>query len=243
MRFRPWVAVVLIASILLCGCAGNQEVTEPTTMAATEATIVEPETVDTEPTTLPPARPPEEVLPEIETLVADTPNARVYIDNGTLCVETSDETTTGTGSVAYDRFDGAADAWQKVIDNSVALCLLMRTKMDDEGAYATPVKVTVLDHRFDSRAILTIVDGEVVEDTVAIELANIPQNRPITENEFNSGSQPETTTYILNTGSKRFHLPGCASVKQMKESNKQTFRGSRNDAISMGYEPCGNCNP
>lgn len=50
-------------------------------------------------------------------------------------------------------------------------------------------------------------------------------------------------TYILNTNTKKFHLPSCSSVNQMKESNKQTYTGSRDDLISQGYDPCKKCNP
>ena len=52
-----------------------------------------------------------------------------------------------------------------------------------------------------------------------------------------------TTTYILNTNTKKFHYPYCKSVNQMKEKNKQEFTGTRDEVIAMGYDPCGNCNP
>ena len=51
------------------------------------------------------------------------------------------------------------------------------------------------------------------------------------------------TTYILNTNTKKFHYPGCSSVKQMKESNKKEYTGDRADVISQGYDPCKRCNP
>ena len=49
--------------------------------------------------------------------------------------------------------------------------------------------------------------------------------------------------YILNTGTKRFHLPDCPSVEDMKAANKEGFNGSREEALSRGYEPCGRCYP
>lgn len=57
---------------------------------------------------------------------------------------------------------------------------------------------------------------------------------------------PQTTaqtTYILNTNTKKFHKPTCSSVDQMKESNKQAFTGTRDEAIARGYSPCGRCHP
>lgn len=55
--------------------------------------------------------------------------------------------------------------------------------------------------------------------------------------------EPQGNTYVLNTNTKKFHYPGCSSVDQMKESNKQVYTGSREDIISQGYVPCKRCNP
>lgn len=52
-----------------------------------------------------------------------------------------------------------------------------------------------------------------------------------------------TSTYILNTNTKKFHESGCSSVKEMSEKNKKEFSGTRSEAIAMGYDPCGRCKP
>jgi hypothetical protein len=73
-----------------------------------------------------------------------------------------------------------------------------------------------------------------------------PTTRPITyttTTKSTSSSKPSTNTYILNKSSKKFHKPTCSSVKQMKESNKRTYTGTRSQVIEMGYSPCGRCNP
>ena len=62
-------------------------------------------------------------------------------------------------------------------------------------------------------------------------------------NSSSSQSIPVTTTYILNTSTKKIHYPDCKSVKQMKEKNKKTTAESRESLISQGYTPCGNCKP
>lgn len=78
------------------------------------------------------------------------------------------------------------------------------------------------------------------------------QNTAATQPQAEAVEQPETAvqeavpqgeTYILNTNTKKFHKPGCSSVKQMKESNKGEFTGSRDDVIAKGYDPCKRCNP
>ena len=50
-------------------------------------------------------------------------------------------------------------------------------------------------------------------------------------------------SYVLNTNTKKFHLPSCSSVAKMKDSNKQSFTGTRQELIDKGYSPCGKCNP
>lgn len=58
----------------------------------------------------------------------------------------------------------------------------------------------------------------------------------------------ETTTeggtrYIVNTNTKRFHLPSCSSVEQINNKYKQEFIGSREELLAQGYTPCGSCHP
>ena len=56
-------------------------------------------------------------------------------------------------------------------------------------------------------------------------------------------SDSDSRTYILNTNTKKFHLPTCSSVTKIKDSNKEEYTGSRDDVINRGYEPCKKCNP
>lgn len=53
----------------------------------------------------------------------------------------------------------------------------------------------------------------------------------------------EEHAYILNTNSMRFHRPDCPAVTDMQERNKQGFDGTREEAIALGYQPCGKCKP
>lgn len=54
---------------------------------------------------------------------------------------------------------------------------------------------------------------------------------------------PVGTDYILNTNTHKFHYPSCGSVKRMAEKNKQSYSGTRDEVIGMGYVPCKKCNP
>lgn len=60
------------------------------------------------------------------------------------------------------------------------------------------------------------------------------------EDWLNSGEQHE---YVLNTGSKKFHLPECSGATDMKAENRQDYTGSRELLIAQGFEPCGLCQP
>ncbi len=58
-----------------------------------------------------------------------------------------------------------------------------------------------------------------------------------------SAEDAAEASYVPNTSTKKFHLPTCGSVSKMKESNKQTLTGARQDLVDRGYSPCGKCNP
>jgi len=49
--------------------------------------------------------------------------------------------------------------------------------------------------------------------------------------------------YVLNTKSKKFHLPDCSSVDKIQEENKETTDKSKDELMDLGYDPCGACKP
>lgn len=53
----------------------------------------------------------------------------------------------------------------------------------------------------------------------------------------------EIQDFILNTSSKKFHLPDCNGLNQTKDKNKQEYEGTRAMLLAQGYEPCKSCNP
>ncbi len=59
-----------------------------------------------------------------------------------------------------------------------------------------------------------------------------------------TGSEEEIPTeYILNTNSKKFHLPGCKWADSISDKNKKVVTDFRQNIIDDGYDPCGTCNP
>lgn len=49
--------------------------------------------------------------------------------------------------------------------------------------------------------------------------------------------------YVLNTNSRKFHLPSCSSVGQMSPKNREDVEDTRENLIAKGYDPCKRCNP
>lgn len=53
----------------------------------------------------------------------------------------------------------------------------------------------------------------------------------------------EAASYVLNTSSKKFHLPACSGAASISKANRQEYAGTREELISQGYSPCGTCKP
>ena len=49
--------------------------------------------------------------------------------------------------------------------------------------------------------------------------------------------------YILNTGTKKFHLPTCSSAAEIKAENRKESNATRYELMAEGYAPCGRCDP
>jgi len=122
-------------------------------------------------------------------------------------------------------------------DNLVASGVLMEAKsVEDDGdgilycvyVYNVQPGITI-DYATGDSAL----SGEVISSETATTAAV----------ETTQATEPQGTTYVLNTNTKKFHYPSCSSVSQMKESNKKSYTGNRDDVISQGYDPCKRCNP
>lgn len=53
----------------------------------------------------------------------------------------------------------------------------------------------------------------------------------------------EARQFVLNTNSKKFHLPSCPSADTIAPHNRETRTAAREDLIKEGYSPCGACRP
>lgn len=79
-------------------------------------------------------------------------------------------------------------------------------------------------------------------DSRAIE-TSAERQAPI-ENEAGQDTvAADEVRYIGNKNTKKFHIPTCSSVEDMKESNKVPIYGTRDEAIGQGFSPCSRCQP
>lgn len=58
-----------------------------------------------------------------------------------------------------------------------------------------------------------------------------------------AGAGTTAGSYVLNTNSHKFHLPGCSSVDTISPKNRKDVNESREQIVSEGYAPCKRCNP
>ncbi len=82
-----------------------------------------------------------------------------------------------------------------------------------------------------------------VQPGVDIDYATGESRAADEKDDAGAGLDSGTATYILNTNTHRFHRPSCSSVSEIKEANRETYAGSREDLIESGYSPCGKCKP
>ncbi|MCR5543547.1 MAG: DNA/RNA non-specific endonuclease [Eubacterium sp.] len=63
-----------------------------------------------------------------------------------------------------------------------------------------------------------------------------------TQNDDNvSDFEKRTMTFILNTNTRKIHLPDCRSVNDMADHNKLECESTIADLKRQGYTPCGRC--
>lgn len=84
------------------------------------------------------------------------------------------------------------------------------------------------------------VDYATGESALGDQTSKVPDN----DGDENKGTtDTERTAYILNTNTKKIHLPDCSSVGDMKQRNKKVTSETKEELIRQGYTGCQRCNP
>ena len=69
------------------------------------------------------------------------------------------------------------------------------------------------------------------------------EENPLPTAPSGSSDEEEESSYLLNTSSKKFPLPSCPGVENIKPDNRQEYTGPRSALPEQGYQPCGTCKP
>ena len=85
------------------------------------------------------------------------------------------------------------------------------------------------------------VQPDITIDYATGENWETPENG--TAGNLSSGDTSGQQTYILNTNTRKFHLPDCSGAADIKGKNREEYTGTREELTSQGYEPCGRCHP
>ncbi len=88
----------------------------------------------------------------------------------------------------------------------------------------------------DIRAFRTDEQGNIV-------VLSDGSNLDIEVEQADEQADEQAVTYVCNTNTKKFHIPECDSVKEMKEKNRMDVSLTRDEIIDLGYIPCGRCTP
>ena len=68
-------------------------------------------------------------------------------------------------------------------------------------------------------------------------------NNEETEPYLTATTSTNVFTYVLNTSTKKFHVPSCSDVKKIKNTNYSEYTGTYDEVTSMGYVACKRCHP
>ena len=90
----------------------------------------------------------------------------------------------------------------------------------------------------------TVDSGQASESQTA---AMLPTADSSSENRQVNAGISETAgaeaAYVLNTNTRKFHLPSCPSASDISPENRMDYYGTREALILENYTPCGRCKP
>lgn len=117
-------------------------------------------------------------------------------------------------------------------DNLVADGVQMEAKsVEDDGE---GVQFNVFCYNVQPQITINYATGESVEE----EDAQSQKQETV-----DASKDQEKQVYIINKNTRKFHKKDCSSVKDMKPKNKKEYKGTKEELIKQGYEPCGSCKP
>lgn len=82
-----------------------------------------------------------------------------------------------------------------------------------------------------------------VQPGVEIDYATGKSRLSGKQNQTVKHNEQKQQEYVLNTSSKKIHLPDCSGVKNISSKNKKEYQGTKAELEKTGYTACGICKP
>lgn len=93
--------------------------------------------------------------------------------------------------------------------------------------------------------IVAISDGEKITWNMSPDTSWVSGEPTGTKSDYESTAservKKQKNEYILNTSTRKIHLPSCDSVEEMEEKNKKKTKESLSELKKQGYTPCKKC--
>lgn len=137
-------------------------------------------------------------------------------------------------------------------DNLVCDGVIMEAKsMEDDG---DGILFHVFCYNVQPGVSIDYATGDASETGDSDNTANASINQAAAQAENNSSEKAQVNAdasdavgteadYVLNTNTKKFHLPSCPSASDISPENRTDYHGTRESLIQGNYTPCGRCKP
>ena len=126
--------------------------------------------------------------------------------------------------------------WTQLLESLQETAVQIDQQFEAKGIPEATVQIDLYDN-IDFSLLLASVSADGIE-------YDIVDSTPAGQQIGQSGDVRSLgVSYVVNTSSKVFHLPGCGAVSQIDQDNRRDVTSSREELIAQGYDPCGRCTP
>jgi DNA-entry nuclease len=86
-----------------------------------------------------------------------------------------------------------------------------------------------------------IAEEQTLKGEILFENEESNSEFDVEDEESKDAVETEILELVINTNTKKFHLPSCSSVGDMADHNKKMYLGTIQEVIDEGYVPCKRC--
>ena len=171
------------------------------------------------------------------------PDGQYYTfdDDGYLVTNASKKTTNSSSSSNSNSASSNLSNSKATTKNTTKSETATSKSSDSRTSKASDV---VVESSNDTEVVATIGTEDEPSQTKNKTVANGVNGNGDGFNTYDNEEQQQTTAkWVLNTDSKKIHLPSCDTVRKISPENYATSNGTFADLMNQGYSPCGVCNP